>query len=334
MSDYENNRKLLNSVSNNDLKSVKELNEKGVKNIRAIDVACYFLYDDIATYLLKDEYYQNVDSEYVKEYFAMLTDKSPYGDKLRDIYSYKDASDCNTSIHGSSLHIAAIRNDVKNCKKLLKKFNTSYILDRDKLTPFFRACISNNYDVLSILYTDKERRVRNDYNQNALFDITNIDIIKFLINKGFNVNHKDVLRNTPLSIITARFQSVVLDDVDEKERQKLLDIINLYLTSGANPNIGNEEGEYPLTRIFFSNDYEALKLIIDYCNVDLMNYEWFELEFAIKDFSSIINNLRLFFNKSKNPGKYINKYNLVERASLNDNKIILKFLTEYKGVKI
>ena len=166
----------------------------------------------------------------------------------------------------SLLHIAAIYNNIEMCKFLIK-----HNIDMSK------TCLS------SILISDR--------------DDEHYDVIKYLLNVGFDINNKCISYYSPVLCYTSKSPKttqllidygVNIDDVDEWKqtglmwaiRDNRLDVIKILVESGANINHLDHNKKNCLFKIKRGTDVELIEYLIesgvDYTHVDLSGEDFFD----------------------------------------------------------
>lgn len=110
--------------------------------------------------------------------------------------------------------------------------------------PLFEAVKKNNIYLIELfLNHNADINIIDEFNENCLFKTHNIDVIKYLIDKGANVNQEDNFGNIPLSYCLWN-----------------LHLAKLYIDNGSDINKCNKGGD-PLLFIAL---WEGKKNVIDY----------------------------------------------------------------------
>jgi ankyrin repeat protein len=155
----------------------------------------------------------------------------------------------------------------------------------------------------------------------------NIEVVKFLVSKGADVNVRDNVRdNTPLS--DAAFSGN-------------LTVVEFLVSKGANVNTKNDEGCTPLIRTLWSENLTVAEFLVSKgANVDAKdNKGWTLLHIAADNHSWLLNKSSLkFVEFAVSKGADVNARNNkgstpLHRAAAIDNPAIAKFLVS-KGADV
>jgi len=108
--------------------------------------------------------------------------------------------------------------------------------------------------------------VSNEYGLSALTIAcfaAKINVIKLLIDKGANVNHKSKKNTTPLSMAIFKDTNQNIPDMANKSEDDIYNICLLLLNKGANVNDTQIEGASPLALASQYGYKNVVKLLLD-----------------------------------------------------------------------
>lgn len=136
------------------------------------------------------------------------------------------------------------RSDLVNFVTTIKKHGNK-INDRE-----IQAHLSNTFKNISLFIN-----MQNEKGMTLLHEAVQgdkVDIVKYLIDHGADVNKKDNFGRTPLRC------------VNFWNRNHAPDIIRVLLENRADPNTKDSEGETPLAKVCEMGDEESAKLLVEY----------------------------------------------------------------------
>ncbi len=180
---------------------------------------------------------------------------------------------CQMSSTGRTLlHVAARKDKIKILKLLISKGAKINVSDNDNMTPLLYAIKRKNYDMLDCLVKPDTVNFYNNGNTPLFIALSTNDynIVKFIIDKGANINTKDLDGDNCLQQYNSfleKFTGFPKYDIVYKKHNKL--IFEYLLISGADiNNINNIKLSVLMSAITASND-EAVSQLLNY-NVNIL----------------------------------------------------------------
>lgn len=260
---------LIIATESNKLEVVKYLVENNA-NINLCDqsghtalaYACQKHFDEIFQYLIEKPNINLTTLTNAKENLLILTCKGAPG------YTYKPLNIIKTLLSKKILDInqqdqsgksallyACELNNLDLAKILIENGATVDVSDSSENTPLLHACKKNNFDLVQYLYQQGAKiYCRNKYNLQTPLMIAcanpeSLPIIRFLIQKGCNINATDNNKDTPLTIAC---------------KNNNIEIVKFLLTQNVDVKIENSVGSTALSIAQYDGRKEIYQILTEF----------------------------------------------------------------------
>lgn len=176
-----------------------------------------------------------------------------------------------------------INNNINAIREYINNGFDLNILDNNNESLLYKACKNNNYDLVKLLLDNNAHTINNGKNVYDIVD--NKDIIEYLINNDINLQRfggipstlfiKNINNYDIIKIILDKGYNTNLSYMQYDGKTALwltndINIFELLLENGADPNIKNNNGK---SILFETDNINKIKLLLEYgADPNIMDY--------------------------------------------------------------